>query len=158
MEAKFDGKDLYRKIKSLTGAGLDAIAEPAMQAGGKVFKIALQEAVSVRGPSLQQLADMDHPYARRGGAIKINGGKPLVHTRSGQMLAALKVEKQGKKGIRIGFDESIAPHASYVIQGTRVMLPRDVFRHVYSDDKKALSIVKAVGTIFNLKLRSKYGQ
>ena len=38
MEAKFDGSDFYQKIKSLTGAGLDAIAEPAMTAGGKVFK------------------------------------------------------------------------------------------------------------------------
>ena len=157
MEASFDGKDLYRKIRSLTGAGLDAIAEPAMHAGGKVFKIAMQEAVSVRDHSLEQLADMGHPYARRGGAIKVHGGKPLVHTRSGQMLAALKVEKKGKRAIRLGFDTSVAPHANYVIQGTRVMLPRDVFRFVYNDDKKALSIVKAIGTIFQLMLRSKYG-
>lgn len=157
MEAKFDGKDFYKKIKQLTGSGLDAIAEPAMAAGGKVFKTALQEAVSVRDYSLQELADMGHPYARRGGSQKVHGGKPLVHTRSGRMLAALKVQKRGKRAVQIGFDQSIAPHANYVIQGTRVMLPRDVFRFVYDDDKKALSIVKAVGTVFKLKLRSKYG-
>ena len=157
MEAKFDGSDFYQKIKSLTGAGLDAIAEPAMTAGGKVFKTAMQEAVSVRDYSLQELADMGHPYARSGGSQKVHGGKPLVHTRSGRMLAALKVEKNGKRAIKIGFDQSIAPHANYVIQGTRVMLPRDVFRFVYSDDKKALSVVQAIGTIFQLKLRSKYG-
>ena len=157
MSVKFDGKDFYRKIRSLTGAGLDAIAEPAINAGGKVFKTAMQEAVSRRDYSLNQLADMDHPYARRHGSPRVHGGAPLEHTRSGKMLAALKVEKQGKRAVRIGFDESIAPNAKYVIQGTKVMLPRDVFRFIYDDDKKALSIVKAVGTVFDLKLRSKYG-
>lgn len=157
MSAKFDGKDLYRKIRSLSEAGLDAIAQPAVSAGGKVFKTAMQEAVSRRDYSLKQLADMDHPYSRRHGSPKVHGGQPLVHTRSGKMLAALKVEKHGKRSVRVGFDESVAPHANYVIQGTRVMLPRDVFRFIYDDEKKALSIVKAVGTVFNLKLRSKYG-
>ena len=85
---------------------------------------------------------MGHPYARAGGGKpRIHGGQPLIHTQSGRMLAALQGKLTSKRSYSWGFDESKAPHAKMVLFGTRVMLPRDVFRMVYADKKKAKSII-----------------
>jgi len=157
MGVNFDSSNFKRAIKELSSKGLDAIYKPALSAGGAVLKNEIRKSIALNDHTLKDLEDMGHPYARRGGQIKIHGGQPLVHTRSGRMIAALRVKVTNSRNVRIGFDDAIAPHARYVISGTKVMLPRDVFRFVYLDEKKSISIVKAVGIIIQLKLRAKYG-
>ena len=51
-----------------------------------------------------------------------------VHTQSGAMLRSLKGSMQSGSTpqYRLEFDTGVAPHAAYVVEGTRVMLPRDV--------------------------------
>ena len=89
--------------------------------------------ISLTDHSLSELADMDHPYASRHGAIQIHQEKPWqVHTQSGRMLGALMsgFQKASAASGRLvssgwaGINEAAAPHALHVEYGTSKMLPR----------------------------------
>ena len=89
---------------------------------------AVKETVSASGYTLDDLADLDHPYARRHGRIRrgVLGGrysrKPyLVHERSGQLKSGIRGSlKATAYEIR-----ATGSHAGFVIGGTKNMLFRD---------------------------------
>lgn len=158
MSASLDDSGFQRALKDLMGGGLDALARPLVGGAGQILLKNTRKAVSLRDHSMQDLAEMDHPYARRHGKIGVHGGAALVHTRSGRMLAALKAEQPSARTFRYGFDTSVAPHAVYVLQGTRVMLARDVFRVIYTDkavNKTARATMESIVIKF---LRRRYGR
>lgn len=137
-----DVSDALNAFRKLGTAGLDKISKTVLTIGGTSLLRHTRAAISFRDHPYSQLQAMGHPYARRQGTPGIHGGAPVVHTRSGRMLSALQGKMEGKRTYRYGFDEARAPHARFVILGTKVMLPRDVFRGIYNDKDKSRSVIK----------------
>lgn len=148
-----DASDVFSKLRKLGSAGVDKISKEVLTTGGTILLAQTRAAVSFRDHPMGQLRTMGHPYARRHGTPRIHSGKPIVHTRSGRMLAALQGKMNGKRKYTYGFDEARAPHAKYVIHGTKVMLPRDVFRGVYGDKDKSSVSIKAMKMALNIVVR-----
>jgi|TARA_R110000824_G_scaffold6506_3_gene30051 hypothetical protein len=142
MSVTVDISDAMKAFSRLSKGGADRVSKIVLTSGGSRLLKETRLAISQRDHTLQRLHEMGHPYARAGGGKpRIHGGQPLIHTQSGRMLAALQGKLTSKRSYSWGFDESKAPHAKMVLFGTRVMLPRDVFRMVYADKKKAKSII-----------------
>lgn len=134
---QFEAGSLRTTMLSLRNMGkngrLATIA--AAKSAGTVLGAAVKRNVSLHDHSLQELADKGHPYARRHGSIGIHtsGSKSIgnpafrVHTQKGTLLSALQSGPvAGGLGWRVELDAGIAPHAVFVVSGTRVMLARDV--------------------------------
>jgi hypothetical protein len=137
-------------------------ARKAANSAGKVLLAAVKQNISLRDHSLKDLKKLDHPYARRHGAIRIHhrGSKSLmhpqfrVHQQSGTLLTALKGGPR-KSGFFVELDKGIAPHAVWVIFGTRVMLGRNVLWDTAIAPAIRLRIMKAVVKTLGKDLRTK---
>jgi len=114
--------------------------------------------VSARKYSLTDLARMDHPYARRHGAIRkgVLGGryvhKPyLVHTRSGLMKAGIRgrVTQGGAYEI-----EATGQHARLVIRGTDLMLRRDILVDTFNENGTRRVILREIARVLGQRLRT----
>lgn len=105
-------------------AGRVAMAEAA-----KVLLDYARRVLSITDHTLADLRRLDHPYARRHGRIKIHATTPWkVHTHTGRLLRALKdapYDVGDMPAHMVYLDTADAPHAQYVVEGTRTMLPRD---------------------------------
>lgn len=136
-------------------------AGPALLAGGKAYRNMVRKRISLRDHSLADLARKDHPYARRHGSIRIHRRKPWqVHRQSGRMVNALQgrpITIGGSQGYEVTFDYNAAPHARYVIQGTRVMLRRDVLWRTAYDDKTKEAMMKRIVKVLGKQLRTQLG-
>lgn len=115
-------------------------AQGSIRAAGEAYRDAVRESISLTDHTLRDLADLDHPYARRHRAIQVQklghsnlGGRignpeSLVHRQTGRMVKGLRgaLRSGGRKSAyEVWFDPMIAPHAEDVILGTTRMLPRD---------------------------------
>ena len=146
-------------------------AKMAVAAGGAAYLRNVRQNMSLRDHSLQDLARQGHPYAHRHGSIGIHGGsaKTLVnpsfrvHQQTGTLLNATKggLTPARQATYRIAVDTGLAPHGAYVIQGTKVMLPRDVIwdtgmaRATQKSIRKA--IIMTLGPILRSKARLRIG-
>ena len=133
----------------------------AVEAGGRVLLAEVRRAVSRRDHSPQRLAELDHPYARRHGQIRIHSEAPwVVHEQSGRLLSSLTGSSlQGAGGapsFDVMFNPTIAPHETFVLKGTKFMLPRDpiwsVARLATTREKVMLAVVRSMQ-----RLRAKVG-
>lgn len=134
---------------------------------GVKLKAAIRRNISARDHSLQDLARLDHPYARRHGSIRIHGGggnkelndsRNLVHSQSGTMRGALrKLTENHARGVRVSVwvDQGQAPHAVYVIKGTRVMLARDVLWDTATAPAVRVAMMQEAVRILGAVLRTK---
>lgn len=167
---QFDVGSVRTTIVAMRGAGTQthSAAAAAARAAGQVLLGILRNNISARDHSLRQLAQMGHPYARRHGSIQIHtGANPyltnptsLVHQQSGRLMSsAFVAESTGTGGtsIRVGLDKSIAPHAVYVTQGTRVMLARDVVTETRDADGTREAIMRTVVKVLGKQYRSQAG-
>jgi len=91
------------------------------------------------------------PYARRWHGAPPSHPHPdkpwLVHRFSGQLAESIKYSYTPQPGVmNITFypDESIAPHARYVIKGTDKMVPRDFIRGTIEENPQ---LMKKFGTL-----------
>ena len=129
-----------------------------MDAAGGIWHQKVKQNVSLRDHTLSQLAAMDHPYARRHGSIRVHQSRPYsVHSQSGKMLRSIKGKsvKSGKyPAFKVMTDLRTAPHARYVIQGTKVMLPRDVIWNTGLESGTRKEMMKAVVRALGKGLRS----
>lgn len=96
-------------------------------ATGKVFRRAQKNMNKVDSHTLERLAEMGHPYAKRSPR---NPHDPpyIVHNQSGRLLATLFKKFSHKRTRSMGFvgvDERIFPHARWVILGTAKMISRN---------------------------------
>lgn len=125
-------------VRSVLGAfsRLKRAADDAAQAGSKASADELHKAVlrnaSRTDYTLRGLADIDHPFAKRHRSINTGalGGewseKPyMVHKREGRVYNAIEVQAQPGGGFAVAVSPN-AEIAKYVIQGTRMMLGRDI--------------------------------
>lgn len=116
---------------------LDLAWKAAIRAGGDRWYQITQESINVADHTLGDLAEADHPYARRHGTIQIHEGhslhmddtRNLVHVQRGRMIQALhaKFDEAGPSGptYAVRLDPGEAPEVRYVLKGTPRMLPRD---------------------------------
>ncbi len=112
--------------------------------------------------SLDDLRRLDHPYARRHGSIQIHGGsQTVVHKQRGDLLASLRVEKLPSANSPTGeayavwFDVGAAPHAAFVVRGTKYMLPRDVLWATTKDPNTQKKMMRIATKTLGPLLRSK---
>lgn len=98
------------------------------------LKKAVTKNISRKDFTLKELAELDNPYARRHGRILTgklgmpfnNSQEYLIHTRKGGLRKDLKVKKNKSDGTAVIYFNDTSGHTRYVIEGTRVLLPRDV--------------------------------
>jgi hypothetical protein len=153
---------VLRNMNSTVATERQAAAQ-SVDAAGRVLRDAIKQNISLRDHTLADLARADHPYARRHGAIQIHGSgsKSLndpsnrVHTQSGTMLGSLQSGPvAGGLGYRIGIDTTAAPHAAFVIRGTKVMLPRDVLWDTATAPAVRLRMMRAIVKVLGKRLRT----
>jgi len=149
---------------SLTAESLRGLsyieAEETVAAMGEVLHVEIRENLSLTDHTLQDLADLDHPYARRHGAIQtgVLGHEPewLVHKQSGELLGALQHGPLGVgENYGVWLDPTIAPHAEYVIEGTKTMLPRDTLWSTAGDSRVQKEMMRAAARTLGRTLRTK---
>lgn len=104
--------------------GVKKAAKSAIKAAGKVLLERMQENASLTDHTLKDLALAGHPYSQNS-SREIHTPNFLVHRQSGDLLDAIEVNQINQFRIQVGVDESVAPHAPYVIFGTSKMVPRD---------------------------------
>lgn len=112
---------------------------------------------SLRDHTLRDLARLGHPYARRHGTIRIHRDRPyLVHTHTGQLLQSIRAEVLPTTPERFGvwLDPTIAPHAAYVVLGTRVMLPRDLLMETALERQTQVAMMRAAVDVLGRQLRT----
>lgn len=169
-----DGGSLRLTIASIGNLRTSApdLAKAALQrAAGKLHEEALKN-VSLDDHSLDDLADLDHPYARRHGTIQAGAlghdgrqvhtkpAKPGNRNQTGDLKRALKyallpsARPPGEAWV-VYFDVDAAPHAVWVVQGTRLMLPRDVLWWTATDPRVQAAMMREVVLYLGKAMRSK---
>lgn len=143
------------------GISVDVAARAALQAAGAVLLHQVRSNASRTDHTLDQLADLDHPYARRHGRIQVQKlgsafqARPwLVHTRTGAFLSAMRGRTLPAAQ---GYDVYAAPTAPWVrdvILGTRVMLPRDILWYTAHERPTKVAMMRAVVTVLGKGLRT----
>lgn len=126
-------------------------ARHGMRAAAEVLHSAVRENMSSTDHSKADLQRLDHPYADRHGSIRstrLGGMKPYeIHDQDGKMLRALGVthwQNQHGFGSSVKFNDSVAPHAKYVVNGTRLMLGRDVIGETLNESSVQSNMKKAI--------------
>ena len=129
----------------------------SLEAASEVLKTAVRQHLSISKYTLDELAAMDHPYARRHGGIRVNAGRPwMVHKRSGKMAGAVtsRTFKDKTPSVRVGLNYGQNRYFKFVIQGTRVMLPRDTLYQTSQLDSVRAGMMKAIVGVLGRELRT----
>lgn len=153
-------------LANLPQAHVGAAAQQALEAAGRVFYNEVRSNAMQAKPhhTLLELANLDHPYARRHGAIqvkKMGRTDPWpVHKQKGDGLNSTKwathTSVSGTPIFEIYFDLNIAPHMRYVTHGTTRMLARDPLGAVVSlpavRERAMRAIVRELGKVYRTKV------
>ncbi len=158
-----DGTSLRASIRNLgkvSDEELNRASKLALKAAGMDLRAALHKNVKLTDHSLEALAAMDHPYARRHGTIQIHSDRPyVVHKRSGAMAGSITgrlVRSGGVKNYsyRVGFDYGAVRHARFVVEGTTKMLPRNVVLGTSQQPEVRKAMMKSVVRVLGKELRT----
>ena len=130
MGIKLIRNDRVREIRKLLSRATDG----ALRAVGHKIMLSARANARQTDHSMADLAAMDHPYADRHGRLTLDhggttlaDGKHAIHKRSGDLARSIKGRYvRPDKTFTVFFDLSRAPHAKFVIEGTKIMLPRDL--------------------------------
>lgn len=148
---------LMKKFRSLAGGRINkAVKLKVLRAAGKQLERDVKKNISLTDHSLQSLANLDHPYARRHGSIQIHQGKDyVIHRQSGNFLNSLttKEKSSGEPTWTIGFKYGAARYFKYLITGTRVMLPRNVLYDTSQNERTRRDMVRAVNGVFESEIK-----
>jgi len=153
-------------LANLPKAHVGAAAQQALEAAGRVFYNEVKSNAMQAKPhhTLTELANLDHPYARRHNQIqtwKMGRKEPWpVHKQKGEGLDSTKwathLSTAGNPIFEIYFDLNIAPHMRYVTQGTMKMLARDPLGAVVSlpavRTRAMKAIVRELGKVYRTKV------
>jgi hypothetical protein len=149
------------QLKKSTG-DVRGFAIGALNAGGDALSAAIKKNITRKDHTLEQLAELDHPYASRHGQIQIHTSEPwVVHEQSGRMAAAMfqgpATSRSGQPSYEVGVDEQRAPHVRDVIQGTDVMLARDPLWQTALLPETQKEMMKSIVRYLGKEARSKLG-
>lgn len=141
--------------------GVRKVIGPAIIAGGRAYKTEVRKRINLRDHNQRDLDRLDNPYAQRHGSIRVHRKKPWqVHSQSRRMLNALQgrpITVGNAQGFEVTFDYNMAPHARFVIQGTRVMLPRDTLWRTARDPVTRAAMMKRIVKTIGKKLKTQLG-
>lgn len=156
---RVDAASVSATISGLKGVTEAVASAVSIAAAGEVLRDRCRASIALTDHTLEALRRLGHPYARRHGRIRIHTSKPwLVHTQSGQMLAALRSANYLRNGIptaAVWINETAAPHARYIVDGTNTMLPRDVLWMTVTAMDVRRDIMRAFVRALGKDLRSK---
>lgn len=140
--------DLTIVLLQRTTLSLRELAGIALNGGGRQFKSEVRKRMSLTDHKPRDFARLDHPYARRHGTIQIHRRKPWqIHKQSGRMVDALSgkpITVNGAPGYEVTFNFNRVPYARWVIQGTKVMLGRDIFGKALLDPDIQMAIRRRI--------------
>ncbi len=130
-------------ITKFGGRFLATVGE-TMQVAADTLEHRVKLNSSLSDHTLKDLRELGHPYARKWGEQGAGLHEPYwqVHQQGGQLLESVYQQVDDAEALasgfvggrsvsqvvvscRVGFDESKAPHAVYVVWGTSRMIPRD---------------------------------
>ena len=157
-------------IFNLRGLDKRVAKDAAALAMGAAGALALGEAYRnvTRGDhSLAQLRSLGHPYAQRHGSIRIHAGEThVVHSHTGRMAASLKGAVKFRAGgagggsrpyYQLGWPDSAPPYVRWVVEGTKIMLGRDVLWASVSAPHMRVAMMRAFVTVMGKELRTQAG-
>lgn len=131
---------------------------------GGALRREIDLSISLDDHTLLELAELDHPYARRHGMIQthklgsghLRGPWPMrVHEQEGDLRAALHdMASPDGQAWYVWLDPTEAEHARWVVYGTKKMLPRDVLYATAEDPAVRKALMRAFVTIAGKGLRS----
>lgn len=104
---------------------------------------------------------LDHPYATRHGRIQVHGdGQRVIHKRTGRLLSALRLDRlpsqiPGEENWNVWLDADAVDYAYHVIQGTKVMLGRDLLWETAIDPRVQRQLMKTIVRVYGKELRTK---
>lgn len=128
-----------KRLGSVPGS-VRSSAYNASRNAGKFLRQQVIESLSADDHSLDDLADMDHPYARRHGGLRlshpdrggmIRDGRHTVHSQTGRLSRSVRTANDrittltGGPGFRLWVDLAAAPYFRAIVEGSSTMLPRD---------------------------------
>ena len=118
---------LITSVAVAGGMGFGA-ASQGMEKGKQVLEAKVRENISKTCHNLASLAAMGHPYS----ALNPNNPHPekpyLIHKETGNLLNAVRSGTRARAGSAeawVGIDESVAPYARCLVEGTPRMIARD---------------------------------
>lgn len=148
-------------LKKLEKTAWSKAAGKSLRAAALVLRTGIKKNADLTDHTLKDLEGLDHPYARRHGSINVHSDKPYqIHRQTGAMRSKANMRKMGRgKSLRyrIGFDYAAVPYARYVVQGTRVLLPRDIVFKTSQQPEIRKQMMKAVATTLGKELRTGAG-
>ena len=149
------------------GVAEKAAAVAAVGAAGHVLEALVRAHVSLRDHKSDDLANLDHPYARRHGQVKraklkharsryFDRYQDFVHQQSGALARSVgTVSSTARASVRVGFVINPPAHARAIVYGTRVMLPRDPVVETANAKATRVAMMRAVVTAFGAVMRAK---
>ena len=139
-------------LRTMRAPALRKLEDAAAEAIRVVAHTAIQRNVTPKDHTLQQLADLDHPYAKRHASIQVHPGQTyLVHMQKG--AAGQQSEQQGGRSggaggarsvARIGFERGPPLYATWVVNGTKIMHGRSVLEKTALQHDVKLQMMRAV--------------
>ena len=166
MSVSLEFPNLSAAIHDVRGLGRTGrmAQKKALEAGGAVLREAVRQQLSITTYSLAALARKGHPYADRHGSIKIHQQRPfMVHKQGGAMVKSTTLEVKGypggsgggaKYGARVGLDYGKQRYFKYVIEGTKIMLPRDTLYQTSQLPEVRTGMMQAVVKVMGAELRT----
>lgn len=179
---KFDAASLSFTLINLSNLQMDVqrAGEEAMRAAGEVLLRECKKAIGLRDHSQ---TDFDrwpipghHPYARKHGSIRVHTSTPWQvhrkpsplnpkhHNQTDTLYRATKgafYSASGRPVYEVFMDLNEAPHAKWVVGGTKLMLPRDPLWVTANDPKVRklimLGIIRRLGKELRTKLGIRFG-
>lgn len=155
------------KLRQMADRTVRAAAGKAMGKAGEVAKAAVYANLTRSDHTIRQLRSMGYPYARKHGSIQVHAGEThVVHTRTGSMAAALQGEVKYRAGgagggarpyYLLGWWGNVPPHVPWVVEGTRIMLPRDVLWLTVSAPHVRPAMLRAFVLVMGAELRTQTG-
>lgn len=136
-----------KRFEGLIADEIDSRIEKA----GVHLRDEIRKNASVTRYSQRQLDSKGNPYARKHGSIQYRRIPPLrsfqIHTRTGKFLRSIRgrlFPRTSKRPAQYTIFLQGAPeYAKFLIEGSKVMMPRDIFVGTYNLEK---------GTIRNILL------
>lgn len=153
-------------LQQLSDVTVRNAASKAMERAGQIAKGEVYRNLTRSDHTLKQLANLGHPYAKRHGSIQIHSGEQhVVHQHTGRMAATLEGEvrfKQSTSGVDrpyylLGWWTNVLPHVRWVVEGTKVMLPRDVLWLTVSAPHVRPALLKEFVKVMGAEMRTQAG-
>lgn len=130
--------------------------EKSLKYVGGVLHKKVKEKAGLTDHTLEDLADLGHPYSKRFPTDSGPHKDELVH-KQGNLLSEniekISIIKKDVIVMAVGVDEKKVPYIKYLIKGTSKMRPRDFLGHAWSENKDDLFKMLKAGLVKGVKSR-----